>query len=179
MDSTKKPLSDAALRSFAKAHFDAWNAHDVEACIALMTDDVVYEDPGFESAAHGKAEVAARIRAIFTAFPDIHFPEEMAHVHTNVDDAECVLTWTFYATMTGDLVAPEGKMPATGKKIQVSGASFNRFRGDLLSHFTMYYDSLDMMVQLGFLPKTNGLGFKAVVLADLLAGKAKKVLHMA
>ena len=42
----------------------------------------------------------------------------------------------------------------------------------------MYYDTLGMMQQLGFLPETTGLGFKAVVLADILAGKAKKVLHM-
>lgn len=42
----------------------------------------------------------------------------------------------------------------------------------------MYYDSLDFMQQLGFLPETGRLGFKAVVLADYLAGRAKKALHL-
>jgi steroid delta-isomerase-like uncharacterized protein len=144
-----------------------------------VTDGVIYEDPGFEKPAHGKAEMAARLRAIFTAFPDIHFPEDLAHVHTNVEDGECVLTWTFTATMTGALEQPEGRMPATGRAVKVSGATFNRFSGDLLSHFTMYYDSLDMMQQLGFLPESTGIGFKAIMLADYLAGRAKKVLHMA
>lgn len=172
-------ITETTLRQFAKAHFDAWNAHDVDAAVALVTDDVVWDDPSFDTPAHGKEEMAARMRAVFVAFPDMHFPDELAHVHTNVKDGEGVLTWTFTATMTGHLDAPEGRLPATGKSIKVSGATLNRFRGDLLSHFTMYYDSLGMMQQLGLLPETSGIGFKAVVLADVLAGKAKKILHMA
>ena len=178
MEPTKGAITDAQMRSFAKVHFDAWNAHDVDACVALVTDDVVWEEPSFERPAQGKAEMADRIRGMFTAFPDIHFPEEKAHVHTNVKDGECVLTWTFTATMTGALDAPEGRMPATGRRVDVSGATLNVFRGDKLSHFTMYYDTLGMMQQLGLLPETKGLGFKAVVLADFLAGKAKKALHL-
>ncbi|ADU49156.1 ester cyclase [Intrasporangium calvum] len=178
MESTSKPMTEAAMRAFAKTHFDAWNAHDVDAAVALVTDDVVWEDPSFEKPVLGKAEMADRMRALFVAFPDLHFPEELAHAHTNVADGESVLTWTFTATMMGDLVAPEGRMPATGKKVQVSGATFNRFRGDLLSHFTMYYDSLDMLHQLGFLPSSTGISMRAVMLADYLGGKAKKALHL-
>jgi steroid delta-isomerase-like uncharacterized protein len=179
MEPKKGAITEAQMRTFAMAHFDAWNAHDVDACLALVTDDVVWGDPSFDKPAQGKAEMADRLRSLFAAFPDIHFPEDKAHVHTNVKDGECVLTWMFTATMTGPHVAPEGRMPATGKRIEVSGATLNRFRGDKLSHFTMYYDTLGMMQQLGLLPEASGLGFKAVVLADFLAGKAKKVLHMA
>lgn len=178
MESTSKPITEAQMRTFTKKHFEAWNAHDVDAIVALIADDAVYEDPGFDKPAYGKTEIASRLHAVFAAFPDIHFPDELAHVHTNVDHSECVLTWTFTATMTGDLVSPEGRMPATGKKVQVSGATFNRFRGDLLSHFTMYYDSLDMLQQLGFLPQSTGVGMRAVMFADYLTGKAKKALHL-
>jgi hypothetical protein len=38
------------------------------------------------------------------------------------------------------------------------------------------YDALDFMQQNGLLPKSDGMGFKAVVMADVLAGKAKKAL---
>ena len=171
-------ITETTLRQFAKAHFDAWNAHDVDAAVALVTDDVVWDDPSFDTPAHGKEEMAARMRAVFVAFPDMHFPDELAHVHTNVKDGEGVLTWTFTATMTGHLDAPEGRLPATGKSIKVSGATLNRFRGDLLSHFTMYYDSLDMLQQLGFLPQSTGVGMRAVMFADYLTGKAKKALHL-
>ncbi len=34
-----------------------------------------------------------------------------------------------------------------------------------------------MMQQMGLLPKANGFGFKALVLADVMAGKAMKVLQ--
>lgn len=179
MEPTKGAITEAQLRKFAKAHFDAWNAHDVDACVALVTDDIVYDDPSFERPAHGKEEMADRLRGIFAAFPDMHFPEHMAHVHTNVKDREGVLTWTFTATMSGPLESPEGRLPATGKRVEVSGATLNRFRDDKLEHFTLYYDVLGMMQQLGLMPETTGIGFKAVVLADFLTGKAKKVLHMA
>lgn len=178
MEPTQSPMTDAGQRAFAKAHFDAWNAHDVEACLAMVTDDVVYEDAMYDNPARGKEEMAARLRSVFTAFPDMHFPEDLAHVYTNVEGGDCVLTYTFTATMTGALVAPEGRIPATGRRVEVSGAAVHRFRGELGSHFTLYYDTLGMMQQLGLLPQTSGLGFKAVVLADILAGKTKKALHM-
>jgi len=179
MEPTTVAITEAQIKKFAKAHFDAWNAHDVDACLAVLTDDVVYEDPSFEKPAVGKEEVAVRLRSVFTAFPDIHFPEELFHVHTNVKDAECVVTWTFTATMTNALESPEGRMPATGKQVKVTGATLNHFHGDKVSHFSMYYDTLDMMQQLGFLPETAGLGFRAIMLGEFLAGKAKKVLHLA
>lgn len=179
MGTTTVAVTEAQIKKLAKAQFDAWNAHDVDALVALMTDDVVYEDPSFEKPAVGKEEVAARLRGNFTAFPDIHFPEELFHVHTNVKDAEYVVTWTYTATMLEALDTPEGRMPATGKQVTVTGASLNHFRDGKVSRFSMYYDSLDVMQQLGFLPETTGLGFRAVMLGEFLAGKAKKVLHMA
>lgn len=175
---TKKPMTEAALRRFAKAHLDAWNAHDVDACLALVTDDVLYDDPTFERPARGKKEMADRLRSVFAAFPDLHFAEDQFHVHTNVAQSECVVTYTFTGTMTGALPAPEGRMPATGKRVEVSGAALHRFDGELNSHMIVYYDSLGFMQQLGLLPESTGLGFKAVVLADLIAGKAKKALHL-
>jgi hypothetical protein len=41
----------------------------------------------------------------------------------------------------------------------------------------MNYDGLDLMQQLGVLPKTDGLGFKTVALFNLMLSRAKKALH--
>ena len=51
------------------------------------------------------------------------------------------------------------------------------FRDGLLREYTLHYDSLAMMQQLGLLPKSTGLGFKAIVMADVMAVKARKVLQ--
>jgi hypothetical protein len=76
--------------------------------------------------------------------------------------------------MTGPM---ENGVPATGRSIQMSGANLARFRDGLISEYSLYYDSLAMMQQLGLLPKSTGIGFKAIVMADVVAGKARKVLQ--
>lgn len=53
--------------------YAAWNAHDVDAVSALITDDVRYEDP----AAHanvldGREAVEEYVRAAFRGLPDLH-----------------------------------------------------------------------------------------------------------
>jgi hypothetical protein len=76
--------------------------------------------------------------------------------------------------MTGAL---QNGTPATGRRMQMTGANVAHFRDGLLRDYTLYYDSLAMMQQLGLLPKSTGLGFKAIVLADVVAVKARKALQ--
>jgi hypothetical protein len=57
------------------------------------------------------------------------------------------------------------------------GANQTRYRNELISEFTQYFDTYDLMEQLGMLPKATGLAFKAIVLADVMAGRAMKALQ--
>lgn len=41
----------------------------------------------------------------------------------------------------------------------------------------MAYDRLDLMQQLGVLPKTDGLGFKMVAVFNLMLHRDRKALH--
>lgn len=167
-------LTEAQMRVLGDELLDAYNRHDVEALIAHHTDDVVWTEPTLPTPAHGKAEVAAALRDTFTAFPDLQVPRDGFRLYPDVEDQSAVVTWTLVGTMTGAL---QNGVPATGRTVRMSGANLARFRDGLISEYSFYYDSLAMMQQLGLLPKSTGLGFKAIVMADVAAGKARKVLQ--
>ena len=167
-------LSEAEMRALAGELLDAYNRHDVEALLEHHADDIVWTEPTLPAPARGKVAVAAALRDTFTAFPDLQVPGDGFRVYPDAEDQSAVVTWTLVGTMTGPL---QNGVPATGRSVRMGGANLARFRDGLISEYTFYYDSLAMMQQLGLLPKSTGLGFKAIVMADVAAGKARKVLQ--
>ena len=116
------------------------------------------------------AYVTAHLKDTFEAFPDMHLFEDDYTLFTNTEEAATVITWTFQGTMTGP--SKEAGIPATGKQVTISGTTINRFSNGLVSEYAIVYDGLDFMQQLGALPRAEGIGFKALVMTDILAGKA-------
>ena len=101
-------------------------------------------------------------------------PTEDFHVYPDAKTQSVVSTWTFSGTMTGPL---DIGVPATGRPARIRGATETRYTDGLISEYTQYYDSYELMQQMGLLPKATGLAFKALVLADVVAGKATKILQ--
>ena len=64
-------------QSFVRRMLAAWNAHDVESAMALMTEDCVWEIPrGSEphgTLFGGSTAVRAAIANAFRSIPDIHY----------------------------------------------------------------------------------------------------------
>jgi steroid delta-isomerase-like uncharacterized protein len=153
---------------------EAWNLHDIEAILEQLHPEVVWTDPTLEAPVHGKEAVRASLKDTFTAFPDFHVPAEDFEVYPDAKMQSIVSTWTFSGTMTGPL---DMGVPATGRSARIRGATQSRYRDGLISEYSQYYDSYELMQQMGLLPKATGLAFKALVLADVMAGKAMKVLQ--
>ena len=122
----------------------------------------------------GKEAVAKELRNNFTAFPDFHVPNDDFQLYVDTASQTASSTWTFTGTMTGPL---DTGVPATGRSVRMRGADQARYRDGLISEFTQFFDSYELMHQMGLLPKSTGLAFKALVLADVMAGKAMKVLQ--
>jgi steroid delta-isomerase-like uncharacterized protein len=152
-----------------------WNAHDVDGLVGHLADDVVWTFPLQEGPLHGRAAVREDLEDMFTAFPDLQIPEDG---FVRFADAERQLTmqsWAMTGTMTGPSKA--AGLPATGRSVRITGATFCRVRAGAIWEWTTTYDALDFLQQIGLMPRSDGMGFKAVVMADVLAGKARKVLH--
>jgi steroid delta-isomerase-like uncharacterized protein len=178
MAQPKTPITDQRIREITQLAYQAWNNHDADAIADLLTDDVVWTDPGLPEQLRGKEAVVTYLKDVFKAFPDMHFPAEDFMAFPDASKGMDLTKWTMTATMKESL---DIGLPATGKSVRTSGVVFSRYRGDKICEYTNYYDSLDFLQQLGLLPKSDGLPFKALVMADVLAGavidRASKVLH--
>jgi hypothetical protein len=71
----------------------AFNAHDVDAVMAAMTDDCVFEDtsPPDGRRYEGQHEVRDAWKAFFAASPNAHFDGE----DVIISDDRCVVRWRY------------------------------------------------------------------------------------
>lgn len=63
---------------------DAWNRHDVDAIVALHTEDSVFENHTSGGIAVGKAEIRKLIEGVFATFPDLRFATRRAYLREDV-----------------------------------------------------------------------------------------------
>jgi steroid delta-isomerase-like uncharacterized protein len=152
-----------------------WNAHDADGLVEHLTDDVVWTFPLQEEPLHGPAAVREDLEDMFTAFPDLRIPEEGFVPFVDAEQQLTMQSWTMTGTMTGP--SRSAGLPATGESVRLAGATLCRVRDGAISSWTTIFDALDFMQQIGLLPRSDGVGFKAVVMADVLAVKAKKALR--
>lgn len=99
------------------AFADAWNRHDLDALMSMMTDDCVFEasaGPDVDGQrAEGKPAVRAAFAAVFDAFPDAQWTNPR---HFIAGD-RAVSEWTFSGTKKD------------GTRVQVNGCDLFTFSG--------------------------------------------------
>jgi len=107
---------DAALLELLDRFADAWNRHDLDALMSMMTDDCVFEASAGPDAAgqrsEGQQAVRAAYAAVFDTFPDAHW----ANPRHFVAGSRGVSEWTFTGTQK------------EGKAIEVNGCDLFTFR---------------------------------------------------
>lgn len=72
-------MNPAAALNLLENHCAAWNAHDIDALMALITDDCVFDasaGPAPHGARHeGRAAVRAAFLTVWETFPDAQWAE--------------------------------------------------------------------------------------------------------
>src|SRR4029450_1856829 len=93
--------SETDLLKLLDRFADAWNRHDLDALMSMMTDDCVFEaSTGRQANGHcseGKQAVRAAYAAVFETYPDAHWANPRHVVVGNRGLSE----WTFTGTHTG------------------------------------------------------------------------------
>ncbi len=144
-------MSASEVKGVDDEAIGAWNEHDIDALLALCSDDTVWNDPSHPQPIQGKAGVRQYIQGWFTAFPDLHISR------SNMVAAEdsVAVEVRFSGTHQGPLQGPPGSppIPATGKRFTGSkGAYFARVENRKIVEFSAYPDRAGMMMQLGLMP---------------------------
>ena len=135
-------IASVADQTRAIEHWAAhWSAHDMERLLRLFTEDVVYEDVTMGVVNRGTAELRAFGEGFFSGFPDVTFELRSSFANGASGAAE----WVMRGTHKGDLPG----MPATGKRVEVRGASIFEFAGDRIRRCSDYFDMATFLKQLG------------------------------
>jgi steroid delta-isomerase-like uncharacterized protein len=125
---------------------DAWNAHDLDAIMAMHAPGMVFENHTAGERAEGEA-VRDHIRGIFAAWPDLAFTTRRLYVREDLVVQEWTATATHSSEMRrGDLVAPP-----TGRRIEWVGMDVIPFHDGLIARKDVYSDSVSIMRQVGLL----------------------------
>lgn len=122
-------------------YFTAWNDHDIDAILGLLTDDATYDGPSAGGDFGGRAP-RREIHWLWTSFPDLWFEIESLDRH---DDKSAVAQWIMHGSNTGPIFGLE----ATGLPIRVAGVDIFRFRNGLIAGIRSRFDSVDLVRQLG------------------------------
>ena len=108
---TEPTDSAEALEQAIARYNDAWNAHDLDAIMAMHAPDMVFENHTAGERAEGE-EVRGHIGSIFETWPDIRFETRRPYFR----DGLVVQEWTATATHANDDAPRRPVAEPTGKR---------------------------------------------------------------
>jgi steroid delta-isomerase-like uncharacterized protein len=140
-------MSTEQNKSAARRILESWNAGPQAAKMArdeLIASDVVFHFPGMPETIRGR-EAVEQLLTMFSA----SFQDDDITVEDQVAEGDKVASrWTWSFTHHG---AFQG-IPATGKRITITGVNLERFTGGKLVERWVEMDQVGMMQQLGAMP---------------------------
>jgi steroid delta-isomerase-like uncharacterized protein len=138
--------SAAALEKAIERYNEAWNAHDLDAIMAMHAVDMVFHNHTAGERVEGEA-VRGHIGAIFETWPDLAFSTRRLYVR----DGLVVQEWTAKATHENTMTRGELVAEPTGKTIEWDGLDVIPFEDGLVKRKDVYSDSVSILSQLGLL----------------------------
>jgi steroid delta-isomerase-like uncharacterized protein len=138
--------SATALEAAIGRYNAAWNAHDLDAIVAMHAPDMVFANHTAGESAEGPA-VRDQIGSIFETWPDIEFTTRRLYAREGLVVQEWTATATHTNTMRrGGLVAEP-----TGNKVQWDGLDVIPFENGQIKRKDVYSDSVSILRQVGLL----------------------------
>jgi steroid delta-isomerase-like uncharacterized protein len=153
--------NESAASAVLARWYDAWNAHDVQAITALLTEDVRYEDPAAPAnVLEGRAAVEAYVRSAFRGTPDLRL--EKLEEWVGPGDEVIASYFRVSGTFSGELETP-GLPPLapTHTRFELRGMDRSEIRdGTHLARHQIFWDTTELGRQIGLVPARNTAGDK-------------------
>ena len=162
------------IRDFATRWLDAWNSHEVDQLLALMTEDVEYRDDAWPKPMRGHADVREYLEASWRAFPDMTF-ELLSGPYVIPGEPRAAFHWRGRATHTGPL-EPPGFAP-TGRRWEQDGVDFHEYRDGRVCKLRITFDMLSVSRQLGLMPAAGGRAESALAMAQRSASRVQQAIR--
>ena len=139
-------MSEADLKATIDRYNEAWNAHDLDAIMAMHAPDMVFENHTAGESAAGD-DVRAHIASIFETLPDIEFSTRRLYVREDL----VVQEWTATATHANEMKRGDLTAEPTGNTVTWDGLDVMPFENGLLKRKDVYSDSVSILRQVGLL----------------------------
>ena len=138
-------MGGAELQEFIDRYNDAWNAHDIDAIVAMHTDDSVFENHVTGDVNVGREQIGAAIRGIFSVFTDLSFEGRRQYIREDL----VVQEWTARGTHEGTMARGGIEVEPTGKQVEYKGMDVIPIVDGLVARKDVYSDSVTLLRQLG------------------------------
>ncbi len=136
----------ASLKQLLLTHYAGVQEGDLVKALSVFTDDVERTMPGA-----GTLRSLEAFRSIIAVFPDA-FPDIEFKIETWIEtDDTLAVEGRVVGTHTGPLRTPTGEIPGTGRQLDLPFADVLTARGDKFSSLHVYFDRLEMLIQLGLM----------------------------
>ena len=162
------------IRDFATRWLDAWNSHEVDRLLALMSEDIEYRDDAWPKPMRGHADVREFLEAGWRAMPDMTF-ELLSGPYVIPGEPRAALHWRGWATQTGPL-EPPGFAP-TGRRWEQDGVDFHEYRDGRVCKLRITFDMLSVSRQLGLMPAAGGRAESALAMAQRSASRVQQAIR--
>ena len=162
------------IRDFATRWLDAWNSHEVDRLLALMSEDIEYRDDGWPKPMQGHADVREFLEAIWRAVPDMTF-ELLSGPYVIPSEPRAAFHWRGGGTHTGPL-EPPGFAP-TGRRWELDGIDFHEYRDGRVCKLRIAFDMLSVSRQLGLMPAAGSRAERALAMAQRSASRVQQAIR--
>jgi steroid delta-isomerase-like uncharacterized protein len=131
-------------REIVSRFYDYFDRGDVDAALAVFSDDLETTDPGMGTV-HGLGPFREYLETLKRAVPNARAViEEMREAGDAV-----IVEGRFVGTHTGPLEGPDGTIEPSGASVDLRFADVSRVRGGKIVSYHTYYDQLGLLTQLG------------------------------
>ena len=168
------PTSIEWTREFTQRWLEAWNSHEADRLLALMTDDIEYRDDSWHKTMRGHADVREFLDATWRATPDMTF-ELLAGPYVIPGEPRAAFHWRGSGTHTG-LLDPPG-FAATGRRWELDGADFHEYRDERVCKLRIAFDMMSASRQLGLMPQAGSRAERVLALAQRSASRVQQTIR--
>jgi steroid delta-isomerase-like uncharacterized protein len=160
--STTAP-SIESTRELVVSWLDAWNSHEPDRVLGLLTEDVEARDDSWPTPIRGHAQVREFVTALWRAVPDMTF-ELLDGPYVIPDEPRASFHWRGTGTFTGRM-DPPGFAP-TGRRWEIDGADFHEYRDGRICRLRVVFDLMSVSRQLGVMPPSGSRAERAMAAAQ-------------
>ena len=121
-----------------------WSAHDLDSYAKLLDEKYVAESDTVPAPVQGRAGAREFMKVYVTAFPDLRLDTEQMLASEDF----VVTRWRATGTHNGPLMS----IPPTNRKVVTHGCTVSQYRNGRPAHDWIYWDTGNLMRQLGVLP---------------------------